>query len=46
MSIKLNKETNEKEGIKTLIKQSILNPKYELECIIGGNFKHHNTVKC
>ena len=44
MSIKLNKETNEKEGIKTLIKQSILNPKYELECIIGGNFKHHNTV--
>ena len=38
MSIKLNKQTHEKEAICTLIKQSILNPEYELECVVGGNY--------
>ena len=37
MSIKLDKEKNEKENIKTIIKQSLLNPNYETEVIIGGN---------
>jgi SAM-dependent methyltransferase len=39
MSIKLNKQTHEKEQICTLIKQSLMNADYELECIIGGNYK-------
>lgn len=38
MSIKLNKQTHEKEQICTLIKQSLMNADYELECIIGGNY--------
>jgi len=37
MSIKLNKEKYDKENIKTLIKQSLLNKTYETEVIIGGN---------
>ena len=38
MSIKLNKQTHEKEQICSLIKQSLMNADYELECIIGGNY--------
>ncbi len=38
MSIKLNKATQEKETIKQLIRQSVLNPGYELECVVGGNY--------
>jgi len=44
MSIKLNKQTHEKEAICTLIKQSILNPEYELECVVGGNYNLGSTI--
>lgn len=44
MSIKLNKNTNEKELINQLIKQSILNTEYELECIVGGNHNLGSTI--
>ena len=44
MAIRLNKQTEEKEAIKQLIKQSILNPKYELECIVGSNYNLGSTI--
>lgn len=44
MTIKLNKDTHEKEGICELIKQSIMNTQYELECIIGGNYNLGSTI--
>lgn len=44
MAIRLNKQTQEKEKILQLIKQSVLNPTYELECIVGGDFNKGGTV--
>lgn len=44
MSIKLNKQTHEKEQICTLLKQSIMNADYELECIIGGNYSLGSNI--
>lgn len=43
MAIRLNKQTQEKDSIKLLIKQSILNPQYELECILGGKYDSSHT---
>lgn len=45
MPIRLSKEKQEKENIQLLIKQSLLNPKYELECIIGGNTRLGSTIE-
>lgn len=44
MSIKLNKQTHEKEQICVLLKQSIMNADYELECIIGGNYSLGSNI--
>ena len=45
MPIKLNKEKHEKDSIKLLLKQAVLNPSYELECIIGGNARLGSTIE-
>lgn len=45
MPIRLSKEKQEKENIQLLIKQSLLNPKYELECIIGGNARLGSVIE-
>jgi hypothetical protein len=42
MAIRLNKQTLDKEKIIQLLKQSVLNPTYELECIVGGDFNNKN----
>lgn len=45
MPIRLNKEKQEKDSIKLLVKHAVLNPKYELECIVGGNTKLGSTIE-
>lgn len=45
MPIRLNKEKHEKESIKLLLKQAVLNPNYELECIIGGNARLGSIIE-
>jgi hypothetical protein len=44
MTIKLNKNNQEKEKILQLIKQSVLNQNNELECVIGGNFNLGSSI--